>query len=525
MNGETMKSALLTFTAIVFCLVSTRVIAQTSAPPNIGSRLELFVDDWLVDRFERDAKFHLHKPLGKEVVLMNDQPWEDTTMGYFSVLKDGDTYRMYYRGHHHGGGEDARGEPMCYAESDDGVRWTKPKLGLFRFQGSADNNIVLGGDAKKYLPTNKWQGELGFETDLGWRGDMVPFIDTNSNATPDARYKALVRGARGAHQIPGKHTDYGLYPFKSPDGLNWTLMSEKPVITKGRFDSQNLAFWDPVRGRYVAFVRDLIRGAIRNVHVSVSDDFVQWTEPVPLNYSDKIDRQMYTNGILPYERAPHLFVAFPTEFINLFAAAQVHPILMTSRDGGHTFLRHREPLIPGTAPQERDGNRSNFMAHGLVRGNEREYFVYATEGYGYEESDALPEWKKRSFAPRTRLRRFVYRVDGFVSIRSGPSRGAVVTKPFVFDGGEVQINYIAWPRGEIRVEIQDAKGQPIKGFTLNDCKPLRGDEIDHPVTWQSGLTPGHLAGTPVRLRFQLKHADLFSFRFVQGKVKLSPSDE
>ena len=99
-----MKTALLTFMAIVFCLVSTRVTAQTSAPPNIGSRLELFVDDWLVDRFERDAAFHLHKPLGKDVVLMNDQPWEDTTMGYFSVLKDGDIYRMYYRGHHHGGG-------------------------------------------------------------------------------------------------------------------------------------------------------------------------------------------------------------------------------------------------------------------------------------------------------------------------------------------------------------------------------------------------------------------------------------
>jgi hypothetical protein len=92
-----------------------------------------------------------------------------------------------------------------------------------------------------------------------------------------------------------------------------------------------------------------------------------------------------------------------------------------------------------------------------------------------------------------------------------------VTKPFVFDGDELQINYIAWPRGEIRVEILDAKGQTLKGFTLIDCKPLRGDEIDHPVTWQSGLTPGHLAGTPVRLRFHLKHADLFSFRFVQAK--------
>jgi hypothetical protein len=216
------------------------------------------------------------------------------------------------------------------------------------------------------------------------------------------------------------------------------------------------------------------------------------------------------------ERAPHILIAFPTEYTDRFAVAQVHPILMTSRDGGHSFLRRREPLIPGSAPQQRDGNRANFMAHGLVRGNEREYFVYATEGYGYED----PEWKRKSFVPRTRLRRFTFRVDGFVSVRFGPDGGTIVTKPFVLNGSQLELNYIAWPRpaGEIRVEIQDANGQPLKGLTLNDCKPLRGDEIDHPVTWQSGLTPGDYAGKPARLQFQFKHADLFSFRFAVGRI-------
>jgi len=518
----TMKPLLATLAGVVFCLttiVSTRSNAQVSAPVNIGSRLELFVDDSLVDRFEADAVLHLHKPSGKEVVLMNDQPWEDTTMGYFSVLKDGETYRMYYRGHHHGGGEDARGEPMCYAESRDGIRWVKPKLGLFTFKGSAENNIVLGGDGRKYISTKKWRGDLGFETGLGWRGDMVPFIDTNPNVTPDARYKALVRGARGAHQIPGKHSEYGMYPFKSPDGIHWTLMSQKPVITKGRFDSQNLAFWDTVRGRYVAFVRDLLHGRIRDVRRSVSDDFVHWTSPVPLKYSDATDREMYTNAVIPYERAAHILIGFPTELTNLFAMAQVHPILMTSRDGGRTFLRYGEPLIPREAPRERDGNRSNYMAHGLVRGNEREYFVYATEGYGYEESDSKPGWKKQSFEPRTRLRRFVYRVDGFVSVRASVAGGAIVTKPLTFQGDQLVINYTAWPvhSGEVRVEMQDDIGQPLKGLTLTDCMPLRGDELVQPVTWQSGVNLRAYAGRPVRLRFQLKHADLFSFQFVEKR--------
>tara|TARA_B100001123_G_scaffold262496_1_gene292336 strand:+ start:1730 stop:2386 length:657 start_codon:yes stop_codon:yes gene_type:complete len=177
-------------------------------------------------------------------------------------------------------------------------------------------------------------------------------------------------------------------------------------------------------------------------------------------------------------------------------------------------------LIPISAPRQRDGNRSNFIAHGLVRGNEREYFVYATEGYSYEESNALPEWKKKSFVPRMRLRCFTFRVDGFVSVRSRPDGGTIVTKQFVLNSSQLELNHIAWPRpaGEIRVGIPDANGEPLKGLTLNDCKPLRGDEIDHPATWQLGLTPGNYAGKPVRLQFQLKHADLFSFRFTVVRI-------
>src|SRR5690606_17606435 len=108
--------------------------------------------------------------------------------------------------------------------------------------------------------TGKWRADLGEAPGLGWRGDMVPFIDTRPGVPADARYKALIRGARGPHQILEGQSDYGMYPFKSPDGLHWTLMTDKPVITRGKFDSQNLAFWDPIHGRYVAFTRDMKRG-------------------------------------------------------------------------------------------------------------------------------------------------------------------------------------------------------------------------------------------------------------------------
>ena len=114
-----------------------------------------------------------------------------------------------------------------------------------------------------------------------------------------------------------------------------------------------------------------------------------------------------------------------------------------------------------------------------------------------------------------RLRRFTYRVDGFVSVRAGTAGGEIVTRPLAFKGKQLVINYIAWPfrKGCVRVEVQDAEGHPLDGLALNDCVKLDGNEIEQRVTWKTGATPERYAGQPVRLRFVLKHADLFSLQF------------
>ena len=73
------------YSAFALLLLALDPLARAADKPlEIRSRLELFVDDWLVERFEGDAALHLHEPLGKEVVLMNDKPWEDTSLGYVS---------------------------------------------------------------------------------------------------------------------------------------------------------------------------------------------------------------------------------------------------------------------------------------------------------------------------------------------------------------------------------------------------------------------------------------------------------
>jgi hypothetical protein len=447
------------------------VSARGEEPVDVGSRLELLVDRFLIDQTKGDVALCLHKPAAQEVVLVTDKPWEGNTSAYFTIFQDGDRYRMYYRGSHFD--EKTRQSPhrevACYAESTDGVRWTKPELGLVEFDGSKRNNIV-------------WDG-VGSH-------DFTPFRDANPACPAEARYKALGCG-------DGKH-QRGLYAFQSPDGIRWKLMQEEPVITQGAFDSQNLAFWDAARGAYADYHRGF-RSGVRDIMTATSKDFLHWTDPVFLQYPDAPREHLYTNAIRAYERAPHILLGFPTRFLP-DRGQQVEPTFMTSRDG-RTFHRWTEALIPVTAPEDRAGNRSNYMAWGLVKlpGADKEYSVYATEAY--------------YTGPSSRLRRFTYRVDGFVSARASAQGGQLRTRPLRFAGDRLAINYATLPQGQVRVAIEDAAGEPLEGFRLADCPAIRGDAIEHTVAWKGGTSVGRLAGRPVRLRFELRDADLFSFRF------------
>ena len=457
-------------------------------PIHIGSRRELFVDDYLVEQISGQAKLCLHRPVPREVVFTTDSPWEGNTCAYYTLFQDDDMYRMYYRA----SGAVPNSELICYAYSHDGIHWIRPVLGLIEFNGSAENNIVHDGVA---------------------RHNFAPFKDTNPDCAKDAAYKAI-----GGHARTG-----GLYAFKSADGIRWELLSDQPVFPSvwekksgwGQpwFDSHNLAFWDPVKNQYVLFFRHFSRdGAYRDIMTCTSPDLLTWSAPEYLEYPGAPQEHLYTNGIMPYERAPHIYIGFPTRFLSL--TAQTEPLFMSSRDG-RVFKRWPDAVIPLDAPEERSGNRSNYMWRGLLSlpGNDREYSVYAHEGY-YAGTDS-------------RLRRFTYRADGFVSVQAPAEGGELETKLLTFTGSQLVVNIAtrndsAGPDGgSLRVEIIEAGGYPVEGFSLSDCIPLQGDSIDHPVAWKSGRDVGVLAGTPIRLRFHLQNADLYSFRFVPLHPALS----
>ena len=212
-------------------------------------------------------------------------------------------------------------------------------------------------------------------------------------------------------------------------------------------------------------------------------------------YGDAPAEHLYTNAIRAYSRAPHIFIGLPTRFQPTHQ--QVEPVFMSSRDGVR-FRRWPDAIIPITAPKDRDGNRSNYMTRGLLQlpDNDRELSVYATEAY-YTGTGS-------------RVRRFVYRMDGFVSARAGAEGGSILTKPLTFTGGQLWLNITS--KGRTRVELQDGEGKPLPGFTLDDCTPITGDFIGQPVAWKGGILPAPGA-RPVRVHFALAGADLYAFQF------------
>lgn len=465
--------------SLVFATFVTSAFSGETVP--VGSRRELLVDNHLIARME-GTTLKLHKPEAHDVAVTCDAPWEGNTSGYFTLFQDGDLYRCYYRGTHHDEATKKGGhkEVTCYAESKDGITWTKPKLGIVEFSGSKDNNIILIGEGC----TN-----------------FAPFKDTNPTCPPESRYKALA--STGDDTTRKKKPS--LQAWHSADALHWTRMREEPVISAGSFDSQNTGFYDAEHGVYRAYWRYFTGGytdergwkpkGVRAIRTATSKDFLTWENQADLAYGKEAPVvQLYTNAVRPYARAPQLLFGFPTRYQPKHS--QVEPVFMSSRDGVN-FKRWEEPLIPITAPKDRDWNRSNYMTISMLSlpGKEKELSVYASEAY-YQ-------------GPGSRIRRFSYRVDGFVS--ASATKGELITKPLTFEGTKLALNLVS--KGETRVEVQDENSQAIPGFTLEDCTPLKGDFIDDAVSWKGGSLTA-LAGRPIRLRFALQDADLFALQFV-----------
>jgi hypothetical protein len=370
-------------------------------------------------------------------------------------------------------------------------------LGLFEFEGSKANNIIWTGEKKAY-----WESH-----------NFSPFKDANPDTPASQRYKAVTL----SRAIVAGESDHRkvLMAFVSPDGIHWQRLQEEPVITQGSFDSHNIAFWDTVQKRYVCYFRATQQGK-RSVSRATSADFVHWSEPELLDFGGTPIEQFYTNGIMAYDRNPHLYLGFPMRFVPPSERGTVgfelrktdglsDAVFMSSHDGLHWHRAFMEAFLrPGLDPKNWGGAHGNSTpVWGMIQTGEHEFSFYWAEHYdNYPAKEIMPQ-----------LRRGTLRVDGFASVNAPYAGGEFVTKPLVFEGRTLVMNVSTSAVGSVKVEIQHAAGRPVPGFDLASAVEIWGDEIERPAAWRSGHDLSRLAGKPVRLRFVMKDADLYAIRF------------
>jgi len=506
-----MQSTLLLIRTFGWTAVAAGALAAQAAVIDVGVRVIPLCDDTLIASMT-GTQLQLHPPVRREEVFCFDAPWEHGEGGYATLLQEEDHYRLYYLA----GGELTR-EYTCVAFSKDAIHWTRPNLGLFAYEGSSDNNIIWTGEKPAYCGSHNFS----------------PFKDANPAALPSERYKAVSL----AVAVPPGETERRkcLLGFVSHDGIHWKKVRDEPIITDGSFDSHNVAFWDTARQEYVCYLR-IGRDGVRSIARATSKDFIHWSPSKPLDFGDTPLEQFYTNGIEPYFRNPYLYVGFPMRFVPPQQRNTVgferratdglsDMVFMSSHDG----LRWHRPFMeafvrPGLDPYNWGGAHGNLTpVWHVLQTSESEMSIYWLERYGYNTL-WVPGEKPGSLVPKTRekgegelivpvLRRGTLRLDGFASVRAGYKGGEMVTRRLIFDGRQLVLNLSTSAVGGIRVEIQDEAGRAIPGYALDDCIEFWGDEIERVVAWKESYDVRRLAGRPVRLRFAMRDADLYSIRF------------
>ena len=457
----------------------------------------------------------MHKPVKRERVFVTDKSWEGNVCAYASLIKLGDTYRIYYRAqnitHHDDGRITSNQAGFCVAESKDLKTFKRLPINKYERDGECLNNVFFGEK----------------------RDNLSIFYDKNPNCPENERFKALSMGTQ--KEVYGE----GLYLFVSANGLDFQLKEKLPI--PGTFDSFNVMLWDEEEQLYrfyyrgennpdgLEYVFDVVHKArqiFRTVECSISRDLVHFEHLGELDYGkDNIPMQFYTNNIARYARAKDMFIGFPMRYLDRWEEpenfsqmplaesrreiAEKHgregtvvtdTAIITSRDGYHFHKWDEAYLTPGV-------ENSNNWWYGNCQ---LPYGIFETpsdtSGAPNELSMLVPE--NYRIAPIVHYR-YTTRLDGFFSWYAKYRGGRILTKPFTFAGDTLKVNFATSALGSMLVSVCDENGKELDGY---QSVRMFGDSVDrHVIGFEKPLQK--LAGTPVRLQFELHDCDLYSFIF------------
>ena len=475
----------------------------------VGTERQLFIDDVLVDSLDGVRRV-LHAPQKqRRPVMEGAEPWDYCSIGICgnSVHFDLDhgCFRMWY---------DSPGG-IAYATSADGIHWERPRLGLLEFDGSTDNNLVCPGR-------------------------NLSVSDDCRDPDPSRRYKGIYWHSLRRPELPfgGK----GHFVAFSEDGIHWHPHHGNPVLNigDGVTDGQFVLGWDERHNKYVAYMRpdtEFFDPPKRTSAWVCSDDFVHWDTPVLSLAPDAREgphAEYYRMTVARYESVYLGFVWVYENDPGLVKQSR-DTKLAVSRDGVTWKKAFEERFLEMGAPGEWD-SRYACICNCIEVGDE--LFLY------YSGAN-IPHDLRGEDGRRLKVGEYVGQVmdgerwayavglaklrrDGFVSLepddRSGSATGCVTTRPLSFVGTILSLN-VDSAGGKVEVEMLDRQGNPVAGYTRAECVPIAADSTDCTVRWRErddllGLAEevsfvsdrSRVVRQPVRLRFHLTDAKLYSFR-------------
>jgi hypothetical protein len=457
------------------------------------------------------AKKHPHNP----VMVQGDidkwdsaqaSPWAIRTVIYDEEEK---LFKCWYNGTDAGAG---RLWYAGYATSQDGVRWVKPDLGVFEFEGNKNNNIfhshvwasVIKQKAEKdpakryrmhgkevcwFSPDGIHWGEkvrfpISFPGPRSW--DPVVFIEDDMDPDPRRRFKYIWQAYVEANK-PGPTTCRAKFIGYSPDGYSWWFPKTQPFLSPNdSFEQENhFLMLVPYKGHYVTLYE------------------CGWYQP---------------------------------DGTSVFGAFSGDIRLAHSRDCEHfTRLDYDHPVIPRGGFGDWDGQFIVISDKAVIK-DDTIYLYYCGQGNDWtswppSNGNSVPG---NRFATKenphlgtgnmrlSRMGLATLRLDGFtcMEVPDGQSFGHFTTKTMTHEqrrGGRLIVNLgdTQDRRSWLQVEVLDGRTRkPIPGFTRGDCPPILDDGVRVPVRWKGGDI-GSLQKDSIRLRFWLYGAaKLYAVKFM-----------
>lgn len=476
---------------------STR--AATTTQPAVADLVagpQLFIDDFLIAQSDGIKKVTQHPERFLDHPVLGVE--QHTTQPYMTVLRDASSgrFRMWYD---YDMGENGA---IALADSDDGIHWTLPKLGIM----GPDNRLMKIGRSHE-------NGSFGCSVvDLGAVGQVK---DSNR------RYAMMWWSALTSP--PGAAIAF------SCDGLHWTPNPDNPVLpyyppesNKGAIGVGDITdlFWDPMRNRFGALVKLAAQpsdgwspgpraGSIirRLVGAASSEDGIHWTEPHRVIVPEKRDP-----GLLEFYSAGGTIARGPLliSFVRMLhddyspdpngkPTGIGYATLATSRDGEH-WTRQDDIFFNRSPTPGSWDHAMSWIGSSLVVGDE----IYLYYG-GYARGHKVEPTKERQIGM------VKMPLDRFVAIEPMHDRAMLTTIPLrTPSDADVHLTINADASGgRIRVQVQDENGTPLPHLGFNDCDAIQGNGMRLPVAWKSGATLPRQS--VIRLQFELTHAQLFAF--------------